>query len=339
MSWKDKFLNRLIVGNCLDVLKGIPDNSINMVITSPPYFQQRNYGNDESIGNETTVDEYIKNLMAVFDECIRIIKEDGHIVFNLGDKYNNGSLMLVPYRFAIEILDKKPVKLINTINWIKLNPTPRQYKKRLVNSTEPFFNFVKSDNYYYNLDDFMDIHSLSKRKTKGKNSKIGEKYFNLIDNSNLTEEQKKNAKIELEKVINEVKTGKIAGFRMKIKGIHALPFGGQEGGRKIQIEKNGFTIIRISGKCLKKDVIESPVESIKGVKHPAIYPEFVVGELIKLLCPSEGIVLDPFVGSGTTCVVAKKLGRKYIGIDLNPEYIEYAEKRLNDVDMQLDYII
>jgi len=126
---------------------------------------------------------------------------------------------------------------------------------------------------------------------------------------------------------------------MKIKGIHALPFGGQEGGRKIQIEKNGFTIIRISGKCLKRDIIESPVESIKGIKHPAIYPEFVVGELIKLLCPPEGIVLDPFVGSGTTCVVAKKLGRKYIGIDLNPEYIEYAEKRLNDVDVQLDYII
>jgi site-specific DNA-methyltransferase (adenine-specific) len=127
---------------------------------------------------------------------------------------------------------------------------------------------------------------------------------------------------------------------MKIRGIHALPFGGQEGGRKIQLEKQGFTIIRILGRDLKKDVIESPVETIKGIKHPAVFPEFVVGELIKLLCPPKGIVLDPFVGSGTTAVVAKKLGRHYIGIDMNPKYIEYAKERIKNCSSTLlDYMV
>lgn len=339
-NWKDKFLDKLLVGDSAKLLKEIPDNSIHMIITSPPYFQQRDYGVERAMGDEQTVEEYLDNLLEIFHECVRIVRPDGHIVFNLGDKYKNGSLLLVPWRFALEALRREPVKLINVVTWVKLNPTPRQYKKRLVNATEPFFIFVKSDNYYFNLDAFMSIHALLKERKNRNSSRIGQKYFELIEKSDLTSEQKKKAKEELEKVIREVKEGKIAGFRMKIKGIHALPFGGQEGGRKIQLEKQGFTIIRILGKDLKKDIIESPVETIKGIKHPAVYPEFVVGELIKLLCPPKGIVLDPFVGSGTTAVVAKKLGRHYIGIDINPKYIEYAKERVKKCSSTfLDYIL
>lgn len=339
-DWKNKFLDKLLVGDSAKLLKEIPDNSIHMVITSPPYFQQRDYGIEGAIGNEQTVEEYINNLMKIFHECVRIVRLDGHIVFNLGDKYKDGSLLLVPWRFAIEALRREPVKLINVVTWVKLNPTPRQYKKRLVNATEPFFIFTKSENYYFNLDAFASINSILKERGKRRSSKIGQKYFELIEKSNLTPWQKKKAKEELKKVIKEVKEGEIAGFRMKIKGIHALPFGGQEGGRRIQLEKYGFTIIRILGRDLKKDVIESPVETIKGIKHPAVYPEFVVGELIKLLSPPKGIVLDPFVGSGTTAVVAKKLGRHYIGIDINPNYIKYAKERVKKVQSSLlEYIV
>ncbi|RLG21054.1 site-specific DNA-methyltransferase [Candidatus Micrarchaeota archaeon] len=341
ISWKNKFLNKLLVGDSAELLKEIPNDSIHMIITSPPYFQQRDYGIKEAIGNEKEVEEYIDNLIKVFKECVRIIRPDGHIVFNIGDKYKNGSLLLVPWRFAIEVLNRfSDLKLINVITWVKLNPTPRQYKKRLVSATEPFFDFVKSEDYYFDIDSFLSIHSLLKRKKNNhNNSKIGERYFELIEKSGLTPEQKKKAIKELNKVIREVKEGKIAGFRMKIKGIHALPFGGQEGGRKIQLEKNGFTIIRILGKDLKRDVIESPVETIKGIKHPAIFPEFIIGELIKLLSPSKGIVLDPFVGSGTTAAVAKKLGRYYIGMDINPKYIEYAKKRVKTIQTILEYIV
>ncbi len=328
-----KFLNRIICGNNLELLGDIPDKSINLVITSPPYYKQRDYG--EGIGNERTIKEYTENLCKVFRECVRVVKDDGSIVFNIGDKYENANLLLAPYRFAIEVLEKEPVKLANNITWVKLNPTPRQFKRRLVSSTEPFFHFVKSDNYYYDIDAFMNRAAINGQSNHKNNNNIGKSYFELIKKSSLSEEQKNMAKEELLEVIQEVKTGKIDSFRMKIRGIHSPPFGGQDGGRKIQLMKKGFTIIRIHGDALKRDVIESPVETIKGCKHPAIYPEYIIWELLNLLTRKGDVVLDPFMGSGTTAVACKKLGRNYIGFEINPDYCKYAEERIKNIEYQL----
>lgn len=328
-----EFTNKIICGNCLKLIKKIPRNSINLIITSPPYFKQRDYGGyDEEIGNEKKVEEYVDNLLILFHECVRIIKKDGSIIFNIGDKYEKSSLLLAPYRFAIKVLEKEPVKLINDITWVKLNPTPRQYKRRLVSSTEPFFHFVKSDDYYYNFDDFMNLLDGIKNKRNGNGNNIGKKYFELIEKSDLSEEQKKKAVEKLKDVISEVKMGKIYSFRMKIKGIHSLPFGGQQGGRKTQILTNGFTIIKIHGNSIKRDIIESAVETIKGAKHPAIYPEHIIWELLKLLTRKGDIVLDPFIGSGTTAIACKKSGRDYIGFDISSEYCKSAEKRLKEIE-------
>jgi len=321
--------NKLICGNSIELLKRIPSNSINLIITSPPYFNQRDYGlGKEEIGKEKTVDDYINNLFKVFHECVRIIREDGSIVFNLGDKYQNGSLLLIPYRFAIEVLKEENVKLVNQIIWNKLNPTPRQFKRRLVNSTEPFFHFIKGKNYYYNLDAFLSSKDADKNYSRNITINIGKKYFELIEKSDLSSEEKDLAKKELNEVIEEVKKGKIYDFRMKIRGIHSDAFGGQDGGRKSQLLSKGFTIIKMHGNRIKKDIIESPVESLKGIQHPAIYPEYLISEILKLLTKEGDIVLDPFIGSGTTAVACKKLNRKYIGFDLNPKYIEIAKKRL-----------
>lgn len=323
--------NIIYCGDCNEILKKIPSNSIDLVITSPPYFQQREYGNGKGIGNEKNVEEYIENLMNVFRECVRVTKKTGSIVFNLGDKYIEGNLLLVPYRFAIEVQKEKLVKLINEVTWVKINPAPKQDPKKLVSSKEPFFIFVKSNEYYFNKEAFLEYRDKYLNGVK-KNSgnDIGKKYFDLIEKSNLSSENKEKARKELYEVIKEVKEGKIESFRMKIKGIHALPYGGQAGGRLTQIETKGFTIIKIYGNSIRKDVIESTVETIKGNVHPAVYPEFVVQELIKLLTKENDIVLDPFLGSGTTAVVAKRLKRNYIGIEIHPEYIEYAKKRLAD---------
>lgn len=321
------FVDKITHGDNLTFLKLIPANKINLIITSPPYFKQRDYGG--GIGNETTIEKYIDNLLEVFSECIRVLTEDGSIVFNLGDKYLEGSLQLIPYRFASAVLKSFPIKLVNNITWIKLNPTPRQYQKRLVSSTEPFFHFVKSDEYYYNLKDFLNNNELKNKRSNGNN--IGKKYFGLIESSNLTLEQKKRALCELQEVIEEVKTGKIESFRMKIKGIHSEPFGGQDGGRKYQLMKKGFTIIKIKGEPIKRDVIECAVETIKGCKHPAVYPLFIIKEIIRLLSRPGDIVLDPFVGSGTTAVAAKELDRRHVGIEINEEYCSYARERLSNI--------
>lgn len=327
----DNYLDKIICGDCLELLKKLPPESVDLVITSPPYFQQREYENG-GIGNEKTASEYVSNLLKIFEECVRVTKPTGSIVFNLGDKYYKSSLLLVPYMFAFEVLKKENVKLVNNITWIKQNPTPRQFRRRLVSSTEPFFHFVKSENYYYDLDAFEVSRAKKSVPKNGEN--VGKKYFQMIETSELSDLEKKTARRELEQIISEVKSKKIESFRMKIRGLHSLPFGGQEGGRKTQILKKGFTIIRILGNGIKKDAITTPVETIKGLKHPAIYPEYIIGELLKLLTKKDAVVLDPFMGSGTTAVACRKLDRRYIGFEISPEYCRLAEDRIRKLKYQ-----
>jgi len=339
MDWTERFINRILLGDSATLLKEIPPDQIDLIITSPPYFRQREYGNfPNEIGNEETVEQYVQNVMKVFNECIRIIKPTGSVVFNIGDAYDNGNLLLVPFRFAIEAQKNKDAKLINAVTWVKKNPTPRQYKKRLVSSTEPFFHFVKSDDYYYDLNRFLEENNRKIKASKRENN-VGQGYFRLIEESNLTVEQKEKARKDLTETIERVKQGEIESFRMKIRGIHAPAFGGQSGGRQIQLEKQGYTIIEIHGNVIKRDVIESAVETIKGRIHPAIYPKFIIKQFIKLTTKPNDIVLDPFVGSGTTCVTSKKLGRRYIGIDVNPDYCLYAEKRLKELPVKMDVFL
>ncbi|MGC8567573.1 MAG: DNA-methyltransferase [Caldisphaera sp.] len=244
--------------------------------------------------------------------------------------------MLVPYRFALKAIEREKILLVNNITWIKSNPTPRQFNRRLVSSTEPFFHFVKTNKYYYDINSWQSEDKDTKQvklDLKSKQTNIGKHYRDLIANSNLSEQEKKSANKSLNEVIKEIQEGNISGFRMKIRGIHAPAFGGQSGGRALQIEKYGFTIIKMYGKKIKRDVIISSVESLKGYHHPAVYPEKIIEEFIKLLTKQGDIVLDPFIGSGTTAVAARQLHRHFIGIDINPAYILIAEQRLKDLKL------
>ncbi|AFW95902.1 MULTISPECIES: site-specific DNA-methyltransferase [Nostocales] len=328
--------NKIILGDNLSVLKQIEDDTFDLIITSPPYFQQRNYGNgDLGIGNETTESEYLKNILTVFGECVRVLKKTGVIVFNLGDKYINGSLSLIPYKFAIQATQNQNIFLINQITWSKLNPTPRQDKRKLIQATEPFFIFAKSKDYYFNLDNYLQhLDSFNKSVKSKPSDKLGKKYVELIKNSDLSEEQKNNAIKALNQAILAVHNGEIEGFRMKIHGVHKLAYGGQDGGRNNQIKNNGFTIIRILGNTMKKDIIESPVEITKNNHHPAVYPMYIIQELIKLLTQQGDFVLDPFCGSGTTCIAARNLNRNYLGIEINPDYVNLANNRMEESDSQ-----
>ncbi|TAH30812.1 MAG: site-specific DNA-methyltransferase [Cytophagales bacterium] len=322
--------NKVLVGDSLAVLKELESETIDLTITSPPYFQQRDYGNGEfGVGNETTEEAYLDNLLAIFFECVRVTKPTGSIVFNLGDKYINGALSLLPYKFAIKAIESKQVFLINQITWSKLNPTPRQDKRKLIQATEPFFIFAKSKNYHFDLENYLKhLDDQNKSNRTKPSEKLGKQYFELIANADLTDEQKENARKALQEAILAVRNGEIDSFRMKIKGIHKEAYGGMEGGRNNQIRYNGFTIIKILGNKLKKDLIESPVEITKDNAHPAVYPLYIVQELIKLLSKENDLVLDPFCGSGTTCLAAKNLKRKYLGIEINPEYVHLANERL-----------
>jgi len=316
--------NKIIQGDCRQLIKNLTTNTVDLTITSPPYFLQREYGDKEEIGQEGDLDEYLDVLLEVFRECLRVTKEDGSIIWNMGDKYLNSSLQLAPYRFAAKVVDETDAILINNISWSKSNPVPRQFNRRMVSSHEPFFHFVKSNKYKYYGDRLTKV----KENKPNPDTKVGRKYFKIIENSDLSEEEKCNAINELGAVIDEVKSGKISGFRMKVRGIHALAFGGQEGGRNNQIKNNGFSVIRLSGKTMLKDIIECPVESIKGTKHPAIYPLEIVEKLILLTTDEGDLVLDPFMGSGTTALACIGLKRLYTGFELYEDYIKQIEERL-----------
>ncbi len=323
-------MNKIICGNSQTELKKLETESVDLIITSPPYYNQRDYSEDKDleIGNENHINDYFDRLDGVFSECLRICKRTGSIVFNVGDIYYKKDLQLLPYRFAIKMKDRysPPLKLINEITWVKSNPTPRQYNKRLISSTEPFFHFVRSDNYYYDRNSFLDEQVPTKKIT----GKKGWKYKELIDQSDLSDFEKGEAKHAIWMARRELLSGKITDFRMKIRGIHKKAFGGQAGGRNNQIEKQGFTIIKMHGKKLKRDVIETSVANTKNIDHPAVFPLKVIMELVQLLSPKDGIVLDPFCGSGQSCLAAKLLDRQYLGIDLSPEYCSIAESRIKE---------
>ena len=319
-------INSVHCGNCHTLLKSIDDDSIDVIITSPPYFQQREY-TGVGIGMEYSVVDYLDALLESFVEMVRVIKPTGHILYNLGDKINGKKgTLLIPYQFAIAATNQCPkVSLLNHIVWMKTNPTPRQFTRRLVSCHEPFFHFVKSTDYYYCPEQFM---AAPKQQKLIPPRNPGQAYFTKIAASQLSPKEKKSAVRDLEAVIAEVKSGHIASFRMKIRGVHAPAFGGQEGGRNTQMQNRGYTIIRIHGNPMKKDALVFPVESIAGCPHPAVFPLSLIRELIKLSCPPGGIVLDPYCGSGTTLVAAKKERRNYVGIDIGAKYCAYARQRV-----------
>jgi site-specific DNA-methyltransferase (adenine-specific) len=323
-------MNNIICGNALTELKKIENNTIDLIITSPPYFKQRKYQNNNilELGTEEYIQDYLSRLKEIFFECLRICRTTGNIVFNLGDKYEKGNLQLIPYRFAINVIDDSSAKLVNNITWVKSNPTPRQYDKRLISATEPFFHFVKSDNYYYNRQAFL---SYQKPIQPNKSPRKGQKYEQLITDSDLTVKEKFNAKMDLRRTLSDLREGKIFDFRMKLRGVHKKAFGGQKGGRNNQIDKQGYTIIKLTGKKIKRDVIESPVANTKNIDHPAVFPLKVIKELILLLSKENDIVLDPFCGSGQVCIAAKSLYRRYLGIDLNEDYCNMSRNRLSDL--------
>jgi len=334
-------MNKIICGNSADELRRLEDNSVDLIITSPPYLGQREYKTNSinEIGHEPNSVMYNIALAEVFSECFRVCKPTGNIVFNIGDTYKDQSLQLLPYRFAITILDHYKhtgLRLINEITWVKTNPTPRQYKKRLISSTEPFLHFAKTKNYYYNPDAYLNEDSNKKKIIPMKKSNSfyqkGGKYIKLIKESDLSNQEKINAHTAVEEAILELRRGKITDFRMKIRGMHKEAFGGQSGGRNSQIRNNGFTVIKMYGNKLKRDVIENSVANTKNIDHPAIFPLKVIIELVKLLSKENDIILDPFCGSGQTCVVAKSLNRKYLGIDLSEKYCKIAEDRLKNPD-------
>jgi len=301
-------INRIIQGDALKILKTFPGESIDMVMTSPPYWALRDYGMAGQLGLEPTFQEYINKLCDIFDEVKRVLKKEGTCWVVIGDTYggsgkgaggkskkqlsNKGSyfkkskeswnfskvpiteqdvsksLCQIPSRFAIEMANRGWI-LRNEIIWHKPNCMPSSVKDRFTVDFEKIFFFVKNKKYYFETQ-----------------------YDEATSTDNFTRDR------------DNTRLNNTPG-RTKMGGLKTNHY----------IKRNKRCVWEITTKGYSE-------------AHFAVYPEKLCEIPIKAGCPPKGIVLDPFFGSGTTGLVAQNLGRNWIGIELNKDYIKIANKRL-----------
>lgn len=330
------FLN----GNTLDVLKRLPKESVNCIITSPPYWAQREYDIDDEdkkmeIGRENDYSEYVKSLRNVFSEAKRVLKKDGSLWLNIGDKYHNKALMGMPWRVALSLMEDGWI-LRNDIIWDKMKGT-QSCRDRFRDVYEHFFHFVKSPKYYYDAD---SIRVISPRKPKKINGEMvsatgvsGKRYRRLIEESiELSDVEKKEATKALEETLNQLQNGEIVDFRMTIRGSQRTYHSDNTNvsGRAKELENKGYFIMKMSSKgFLPSDIWRiTPEDTWRKDEHYAVFPEELLQNPILATCPYDGIVLDVFSGTGSTIAAALKLGRKGLGIDLSHKYINIAKERV-----------
>ena len=295
----------ILQGDCLKSLKKLESKSINTCVTSPPYFGLRNYGADGQLGLEETPEEFVENLVKVFREVKRVLRDDGTVWLNLGDSYAMSSmrgknsefksisqsksgivnvkkniphglkakdLIGIPWRVAFA-LQKDGWYLRQDIIWHKPNPMPESVRDRCTKSHEYIFLLSKNNKYYY-------------------------------DNESIKED-----------TVTKV-TGNIR-------------FGGNKYGDSTDIKhatKSG-NIYQPTKKRNKRTVWTVTTKPFKGA-HFAVFPMDLIEPCVLAGCPEGGTVLDPFGGSGTTGLVAQNNNRNAILLELNPEYIEIAKSRI-----------
>ncbi len=327
-----------ICGDASEVLQKLPDSSIDCVVTSPPYYHKREYLAG-GIGMEDSYQGYITKILVITSQIYRILKPTGSFWLNIGDSYKNKQLLNIPHRVAIKMQDEQNWILRNTVIWDKMKGAMSQSKDSLGNEYEPIFHFVKQKNgYYYDAD--------AVRKKPGEarieNGAIvsatgvsGVRYKRKIQlSTELTEEQRANALEDLDCVLERMRKGELTDFRMVIKGAQQRVTNGDTtklSGRARELQDKGYYFLFYNPKgSMISDVWQIIPEDSQGrTLHFAPYPEDLVKTPIVLTCPHDGIVLDPFAGTGTTNYVAAGLGRKSIGIDKAMEYIELAQDRCN----------
>lgn len=313
------FLNKVHNTDCSEGLAWLPDNSVDCVITSPPYFDLRDYHSEGQIGLENTPEEYVEKLAEVFDSCRRVLKETGTLWLVIGDTYcnsghggaryyqktkkyiqntNRGSmectssfkadgrqykrkdLIGIPWMLALE-MRKRGWYLRQDIIWAKPNPMPESVRDRCTRAHEYVFLFSKSRKYYFN-------QMLEPAKYDGR----------------------KDTRLKGSHKYSQDVTG-LAPQSFFARGLD-----------RWQRDAQGNFLRN------RRDVWNISIKHSK-VNHFATFPEELARICLEASCPVAGTVLDPFIGSGTTAVVAIRSHRQFIGFDISPEYVKIANERID----------
>lgn len=353
-------MNEIICGDALDVLKELPDKLCRCCVTSPPYYGLRDYGFDGQIGLEKNMSEYIERLVLVFREIKRVLTDDGTLWVNIADSYagsgkgaarypestkgykqesNRGglgaasitqvrsilpskNLMGIPWRLAFALQADGWI-LRQDIIWDKMNCMPESVKDRCTKSHEYIFLFSKNPRYYFDADAIKEPIAESTVERLKQNIEFQSGSARAYGGT-------KNMKA----VAGSKGAFGEAQQRRRVGKGNARTFRGGKYTNNNTFD-NSAELTRDShgnkenesGTRNKRSVWRvATATGGKGVrKHYAMFPEELILPCI-LASTSEGdCVLDPFVGSGTSCRVANRYGRNYVGIDLNPEYCKMAE--------------
>ena len=291
----------LHLGDCLEILRTMPDASVHTCVTSPPYFGLRDYGVDGQIGLEPTPDEYVARMVEVFREVRRVLRDDGTLWLNLGDSYagagysnhantggakredggkqkhltgsglKNKDLIGIPWRVAFA-LQADGWYLRQDIIWHKPNPMPESVRDRCTKAHEYIFLLSKSPRYYFDHE-AMKEPGVIPAGTKG---------------------------------------AKGSAERAAQPGVNSRP--------------PEYKVY--DGMRNKRSVWTVTTKPFKGA-HFATFPPDLIEPCILAGCPEGGTVLDPFGGAGTTGLVATQAGRNAVLCEINPEYVEMARKRID----------
>lgn len=413
-------LNKIYQEPCLETLKRMPDDFLDCVITSPPYWQLRDYGYEGQWGLEPTFQEYLEHLWEMMDEIYRVLKPTGSVWINLGDTYNSGGnnrsnkngqteglishkylentgftktdvklngkpkcLLLIPHRFAIGCIERGWI-MRNDIIWAKRNGMPESVTDRFTKKHEYFFFMTKSTDYYFDLDSIRDkvkpesiIRDMYDRKgNKGGISRelVGyrqskgvkpQSQYGILDKefrSMVVEVRDLPPHEDLRKYLSEAK--KRVGLTIQqiedVFGTHAPHH---------WFEKNGSYPSAEDWTLLKEmlqlddtyDIQMTEIELKSGLKednpkgknsgdvadfwdiptrpnsdkHYASYNQDLIHKPIIAGCPENGIIYDPFIGTGSTAVASLRRNRKYIGSEMSTDYCKIAEKRILPLKTQI----
>jgi site-specific DNA-methyltransferase (cytosine-N4-specific) len=303
----------LLVGDVLDKITEIPDKSVDCIISSPPYWGLRDYGVSDQWGSEPDYQHFLLKLDRLMDENKRILKDTGTCWINLGDTYSTGmeemadkSRVGVPERFYINCIDAGWIAR-NHIVWAKPAAMPTSVKDRFQNRWESIFFFAKQGKYYFNLDAVREIpfggYAAFNRRIRD-----AKKLNQMGLDGAMT------SAIASEKEIAEYGNHQ-PGERSHFGCGRDIDTNREKSGNDDQ-GKNPGDILWINSKPFKE-------------AHFATFPEELPEMIIKCACPPGGVVFDPFMGSGTVAAVALKNNRKWLGIELNPEYVKIIKKRLD----------
>jgi len=296
---------------CLETLRKMEGKSIDCVITSPPYWQLRDYGYEGQWGLEPTFNEYLEHLWSMMDEIYRVLKDEGTVWVNLGDTYNTNSgggsstcstgnkeallqmgrnnkqdkkysskcLLLIPNRFAIGCIDRGWI-VRNDVIWAKRNGMPESVTDRFSKKHEYMFFMVKSEKYYFDLDAVKDKAT--------PDTSVRDRDSTKLNNT---------------------------------------PGRSKMGGLKV----NDYTTKNPGSVSDFWDIPTKPSSS----KHYAVYNDSLIAKPILSGCPEQGIIYDPFMGSGSTAAAAIRANRKFIGSEMSEEYFKIANDRINPMLAQL----